>query len=54
MSAFVLGGTLVKQGDPGFGRGGIARGGEVVSADAAGARLLIVGRPLTLGPSAGR
>lgn len=54
MSAFVLGGTLAKQGDPAFGRGGIARGGEVVSADAAGARLLIVGRPLALGPAAGR
>ena len=51
MSAFVLGGTLAKQGEPGLSRGGIARGGEVVSADAAGARLLVVGRPLVLGPS---
>ncbi len=54
MSAFVLGGTVAKKGDPNFSRGSIARGGEVVSADAAGARLLVVGRPLTLGPQASR
>jgi len=46
-SAFVLCGAVQKAGDTGFGRGGIARGGETVSSvDAAGARLLLVGRPL--------
>jgi FolB domain-containing protein len=51
-SVFVLGGALSKQGDAGFLRGSIARGGETVaSVDALGARLLAVGRPLAGGGS---